>query len=278
MRDLIAATVLVKLLKLDLNLQYFGPGDFEIWLMTPKNNRTLLLYYIVDSLSHVTLKFDGWAWKIIGHLFYAISSFVHHFIVISEIKLELQFGNAQFGSKSEIFFLPRDLEIWWMILKKNSRTPLRCYFKLCAAFRSHLWIQTGVMVRKSSNWDKICFDLYYLKLWPLALTLCMDIAFVNDNNSWEFQDDMMRGTLWKRCNGRTADSRTDGQTDRSVLRAAWSWLKISIWHPPTFHPGTWRFHLPRANRPRPLPLSVRQIKQYFPTSGMKLFPTCGKDR
>ena len=53
--------------------------------------------------SRVTLKFDRWPWKIIGHLFYATSSFVHHFVAIGEFKLELQSGNAQFGSKSKIF-------------------------------------------------------------------------------------------------------------------------------------------------------------------------------
>ena len=47
----------------------------------------------------VTLKFDGWPWKIIGHLFYATEIFVHHFITIGEFKLELQSGNAQFGTK-----------------------------------------------------------------------------------------------------------------------------------------------------------------------------------
>ena len=41
--------------------------------------------------------------KTIGHLFYAASSFVHHFIAISEFKLELQSGNTQFRSKSVIF-------------------------------------------------------------------------------------------------------------------------------------------------------------------------------
>ena len=54
-------------------------------------------------LSRVTLKFDGWPWKTIGHLFYATLSFVHHFKAISEFKLELHSGNAQFGSKSVIF-------------------------------------------------------------------------------------------------------------------------------------------------------------------------------
>ena len=42
--------------------------------------------------------------KTIGHLYYATSSSMHHFVAISEFKLELQSGNAQFGSKSTIFF------------------------------------------------------------------------------------------------------------------------------------------------------------------------------
>ena len=36
-------------------------------------------------------------------MFYAASSFVHHFIGIGELKLELQSGNAQFWSKLIIF-------------------------------------------------------------------------------------------------------------------------------------------------------------------------------
>ena len=57
---------------------------------------------IGDVLSRVTLKFDGWPWKTIGHLFFAVSSFVQHFIAIVEFKLELQSGNAQFESNSTI--------------------------------------------------------------------------------------------------------------------------------------------------------------------------------
>ena len=116
--------------KLDSNSKFFHPCDREIWWMTSKNNRALLLYYIQlyesfqihwliqtgftvqkrsirveigDMLSHVTLKFDGWPWKTIGHLFYATSSFVQHFVAIGEFKLELQSGNAQSGSNSTIF-------------------------------------------------------------------------------------------------------------------------------------------------------------------------------
>ena len=73
-------------------------------------------------LSHVTLKFDRWPWKTKGHLFYVTSSLLHNFVAIGEFKLELQSGNAKFGSKST-FFSPCDLEIWQMILK-NNRAPL----------------------------------------------------------------------------------------------------------------------------------------------------------
>ena len=152
MRDLIAATGPVILLKLDSNHQLFSPCDFEIWGMTSKNNSACLLYYVklcasfqihwwiqtgapllysvklctffqshqwiklelqsrnpqIGSksdifLSRVTLKFIRW--KTIGHIFYAISNFVHHFVAIGEFKLDILSRNAQFRSKAKIFFM-----------------------------------------------------------------------------------------------------------------------------------------------------------------------------
>ena len=87
---------------------FFVPCDLEIWRMTLKT---------------------------IDHLFYATSSLVHHFIAISELKLELWSGNTQFGSKLVIFFILCDLEIWQLTLK-NNKAPRLCYFKLCASFQS----------------------------------------------------------------------------------------------------------------------------------------------
>ena len=155
------------------NWWYFVPCELEIWWMTLENNRAPLLHYIKlcasfqihwwsetwvtvqkrsirvkigDILSRVTLKFDEWPWKTIGHIFYTTLSFVHHFKAMGEFKLELQSENAQFGSKSTIF-LPCDLEIWRMTLKDN-RVPILINIKLCASFHCHMWIQTGVTVRK----------------------------------------------------------------------------------------------------------------------------------
>ena len=153
---------------------FLEPCDLEIWHMTLKNNRAPLLCYfklyasfrshrwihggvtvrkrpiwvkIDDFFSRVTLQFDVWPWKTIGHLFYATLSFVHHFLAIGDFKLDLQSGNDQFGSNSTIFIEPCDLEIWRMTLK-NNRAPLLFYFKLCASFCNHWCIETWVTVRK----------------------------------------------------------------------------------------------------------------------------------
>ena len=138
--------------------------------------------------SCVTLKFDRWFSKTIGHLFYATSSFVQHFIAIGEFKLELQSGNAQSGSNSAIL-APCDLEIWRMTLK-NNRAPLQSNIKLYVSFHHHTWIQIWVTIRKRKlgSWP----------LWPWPLTsdldLCIDLTLVLGDNSWKFPDDTMMGT------------------------------------------------------------------------------------
>ena len=63
--------------------------------------------------------------------------------------------------------VPCDLEISRMTLKKN-REPLLSYFKIWASFRSHLWIQTGVTVRKNPNLESKLIS--FLALWPWNLT------------------------------------------------------------------------------------------------------------
>ena len=119
LRDLLAATALVISFKLDSNYRFFSPCDLEIWCMTSKNNRALLLYYIKLCAS---------------------------FKSIGEFKLESQSRNAQFGLKLTIFVLC-DLEIWWMTLK-NNRAPLLYHIKFRASFQIHQWSQTCVTVRK----------------------------------------------------------------------------------------------------------------------------------
>ena len=91
--------------------------------------------------------------KTIGHLFYATSSFVHHFVAIGEFILELESGTPNLG-QIRCFLEPCDLEIWRMTFK-NNRAPLLCYFKLCAVFHCHWWIQTGVKSPETPNLSQI---------------------------------------------------------------------------------------------------------------------------
>ena len=158
--------------------------------MTLKNNRAPFLFY--DTLSFVhhfnaigkfKLKFKsgkaqlgsrstiflamwprnfyGWPWKTIGHLLYATSSFVHYFVPIGEFNLELQSGNAQFGSNSTIF-----RAMWPCNLTNDLEKTIGHFFyatSSCVSFRSHWWIQTGDTVRKRPIWVK--FD-DFRAVWP----------------------------------------------------------------------------------------------------------------
>ena len=63
-------------------------------------------------------------------------------------------------------FVPCDLQIWWMTLE-NNRASLLCCFKLCAAFHSHWWIQTGVIVRDAQFGSNLTI---FRAVWPCNLT------------------------------------------------------------------------------------------------------------
>ena len=124
LRDLIAGTGQVILLKLDSNRQFFARVTlkFDGWprkiirhvfytssfncvsfqihqeIQTEDTVQIRPIWVKIDEFfSRVTFEFDVWPWKTIGHLFYSTSSFVHHFVAIGEFKLELQSGNAKFG-------------------------------------------------------------------------------------------------------------------------------------------------------------------------------------
>ena len=105
---------------------------------------------------------------------------------------------------------------------KNNRAPLLCYFKLCASFRSHLCIQTGVRVRKRLSWVltsvTLTFDLWP---WPFAWTSLFTMVITPEN--------FMMIRWWEHGEKGVTDGQTDGRTDRqtenTICRAAWSQLK-----------------------------------------------------
>ena len=111
LRDLIAATGLVILLKLDSNRRFFRPCDLELWLMTSKYNRAPFIYYWHQALCIISKP--------------SVNS------ILSYSPKTLDSG------QNRRFFVWWDLEIWWLTLK-NNKAPLLCCFKLCASFQSHL--------------------------------------------------------------------------------------------------------------------------------------------
>ena len=110
---------------------------------------------------------------------------------------------------------------------KNNRAPLLCCFQLCAWFHCHMWIQTGVRVRKRLSWVltsvTLTFDLWP---WPFAWTSLLTMVITPENfmmiRWWEHGE---KGVTDRRTDGRT-DRRTDGRTDWTSHIAAWSQLKI----------------------------------------------------
>ena len=178
------------------NLLYFVLCDLEIWLMTLENNRAPLLYYIKlcvsfqihrcsqiwvtvrkrsirvkigNFLSRVILKIDEWPSKTTGHLVYTTLSFLHHFKAMGEFKLELQSGNAQFGSKAAIFLSCVTLKFdgWpWKSIGYLSYAASSFVHHFIAIGKFKLEFQSG----NSQFWSKsmIFFSRVNLKFdgWP----------------------------------------------------------------------------------------------------------------
>ena len=68
----------------------------QTWVIVRKPSIWVKISYF---LSRVTLKFDEWSRKTIGHIFFATSSFLHNFVAVCKFKRELQSGNPQIGEK-----------------------------------------------------------------------------------------------------------------------------------------------------------------------------------
>ena len=101
---------------------------------------------------------------------------------------------------------------------KNNRAPLLCCFQLCAWFHCHMWIQTGVRVRKRLSWVltsvTLSFDLWP---WPFAWTSLLTMVITPEN--------FMMIRWWEHGEKGVTDGQTDGRTDWTSHIAAWSQLK-----------------------------------------------------
>ena len=121
------------------------------------------------------------------------------------------------------FCEPCDFKIWWTTLK-NNRAPLPSDIKLYASFHHHMWIQTEVTVRKLLSCVMTSVTLtFYLWPWPFAWTSLLSLVITPENFV------MIR--WWEHSQKCVTDRQTDGQTDWTIHRAAWSQLKRGIFWP-----------------------------------------------
>ena len=112
---------------------------------------------------------------------------------------------------------------------KNNRVPLLSKFKLCASFHHHRWIQTGVTVRKRLSWALTSVTLTF-DLWPwlFAWTSLLSWVITPEN--------LMMIRWWEHSQKGVTDRQTDGRTDWTIHRAAWSQL-IDYGNGPQNHAG-----------------------------------------
>ena len=137
-------------------------SNWSYSLETPNSGQNMWFLVRVNS------KFDGWPWKIIGHLFYTTSRFVHHFKAIGAFKLEFQSRNVPFGSKpwtkiGRLFYATSSFNLclipkpWvnsnWNYCPEtlNSDHNLRFLFHVTLKFAGWLCERTGHLFKATSS-------------------------------------------------------------------------------------------------------------------------------
>ena len=130
------------------------------------------------------------------------------------------------------FLEPCDLAIWRMTLR-NNRAPLLSNIKLYASFHRHMWIQTGVTVRKRLSWVVTSVTLTFDHWpWPFAWTLLWSLVITPKN--------FMMIRWWEHSQKGVTDGQTDRQTENTICRAAWSQLKLeNVWNDIYFTSEFW---------------------------------------
>ena len=171
--------------------------------MTSKHNKAPLLYHIKLCASfhihrwiqtEVTVRKRSIQVKI-GYFFSCVTlennrapllNYIQALCIISKpwVNSNWSYSLETLNSGQNLqFFVPCDLEIWWMTLK-NNRAPLLSNIKLCASFHHHKWIQTGVTVRKRLRWV-LTSDLDLLHQ-----ALCI-ISKPWVNSNWSYSPEML---------------------------------------------------------------------------------------
>ena len=149
------------------NIKLYVSFHHHMWIQTGVTVRKRPIWVKFDDFySHVTLKFDGSPWKTIGHLVYATSSIVQHFVPIGEFKLELQSGNAQSGSNSMIF-----RAVWPWNLTDHIEKTIGYLFYATSSFVQH-FVPIGKfkLELQSGNAQSGSNSTIFRAVWPWNLT------------------------------------------------------------------------------------------------------------
>ena len=100
----------------------------------------LVILFTLDSTFSACMTFKLYGWIQIQ---WGASSMQHQALsIISKPSLDLNWSYSP-----ETFNLG-EIGIFCQMTLENNRAPLLCHFKICASFRSHQSIQTGVVIRK----------------------------------------------------------------------------------------------------------------------------------
>ena len=159
----------------------------------------------------------------IGHLFYASSSFVHHFVAIDQFKLSLQSGNAKFGSKSVMFLSCVTLKfgVWpWKIIGNLFHATSSFVHHVYPSVNSNwsyspetqhsgqiMWFSPRVTLEFDGwPWNTIRHLFKPTSRFVLHfVAICESKPGLQSGNvqcgnaSWKYQE-MVIGILWKMCN------------------------------------------------------------------------------
>ena len=117
----------------------------------------------------VTFKFDGWPWKTIGHMFYTMSSFMHHLKPLVDSNWSYSPETLNSG-QNWFFFIPCDLEIWRMTLK-NNMAPLHTMSSFMHHLKTIGKFKLELQSRNSQFGSKLIF---FYTVWPWNLTDDLD--------------------------------------------------------------------------------------------------------
>ena len=131
---------------------------------------------------------------------------MHHFVAIGEFKLELQSGNAQSRSNSTIF-----RAVWpWNLTDDLASKQHEAICIISSSYVNSNWSYGPETAKLGVT---LTFDFWP---WPFAWTSLLSLV-ITPENSWWYDDGNIVKKVWQ----------TDGRTENTIHRAAWSQLKMT---------------------------------------------------